>query len=392
VPTLTARIDESAVAHLQLTAAANERHRSRAAVHHRIRNLISAILVAPFYRAFTPHASNPRRDFRVQRNGAGERQPAAELPMTDHHARVIWPLIAVMALLTAASFALAGLRLDFASNPYVFVAVALLFAISWFYSSLRPNARLKILTASAGQMLLILLFGILLTYAAVTAKFPYVDANLYAIDNALGFDRHAYLSFFGHRPWLEQTLGLAYFSMLPQFAALPLIMFVADDLERLQRMIVAVAVALVITAFVSVFTPSLTAFVFVDLPHLAHVPADLYTPAPTMEALRAGTFHAVRLDNLEGLVSFPSFHTTAALIFIWTLRRVPYLMWPALALNLALIAATPIDGAHYFIDVAGGAVVAAIAVGATYWLCRRRPHQLAALTGAPLANNALAPR
>jgi len=304
--------------------------------------------------------------------------------MAHNHARVIWPLIAVMAMLTAASFALAGLRLDFASNPYVFVAIALLFAISWFYSAVRPHARLKTITASAGQILLILLFGILLTYAAVAAKFPYVDAELYAIDNALGFDRHAYLSFFGHRPWLEQTVSAAYFCMLPQFAAVPVIMFVADDLERLQRMIVAIAVALVLTAFISVFTPSLTAFVFVDLPRMAHVPAGLYTPEPTMEALRAGTLHAVRLDDLEGLVSFPSFHTTAALLFIWTVRRVPYLLWPALALNSMLIAATPLDGAHYAIDVAGGVAVAALALAATQWLCRRRPQ------GAPQADAAAA--
>ncbi len=313
--------------------------------------------------------------------------------MRHSHTPVIWALIAGMALLTAVSFALGGLRLDFASNPYVFAAIAALFAISWFYSSLRPNARLKILTASAGQILLILLFGILLTYAAVTAKFPYVDAELYAIDNTLGFHRQAYLAFFDHRPWLAQVLQVAYFSMLPQFAAVPVIMFVADDLERLQRMIVAIAVALVLTALVSVFTPSLTAFVFVDLPRLAHIPAGLYTPEPTLDALRAGTLHAVRLDNLEGLVSFPSFHTTAALIFIWTLRTVPRLQWPALGLNMALIAATPLDGAHYAIDVAGGAVVAAVAVGAACWLCRHKPRPAAeAQAAAALPDRALASR
>jgi membrane-associated phospholipid phosphatase len=297
--------------------------------------------------------------------------------MPHSHSRVIWPLIAAMGMLTAASFMLSGLRLDFASNPYVFAAIAALFAISWFYASVRPNTRLHILTASAGQILLILLFGILLTYAAVTAKFPYVDADLYAIDNAVGFHRRAYLAFFQHRPWLDQLLTVAYFSMLPQFAVVPVIMFVTDDLERLQRMIVAIAVALVITALISVFTPSLTAFVYVDLPRMAHVPPHLYTPQATMDALRAGTFHAVRLDSLEGLVSFPSFHTTAALIFIWTLRKQRYLAWPALMLNGALIVATPIDGAHYAIDVAGGAVVAALALGATAWLCRHKPRPAA---------------
>ena len=101
------------------------------------------------------------------------------------------------------------------------------------------------------------------------------------------------------------------------------------------------------------------------------MPADIYTPVPTIEALRSGTIHAVRLDHLEGLVSFPSFHTTAAMIFAWTLWTVRYVSFAALVLNLTLIAATPIIGAHYFIDLVGGAVVALAAMSLSQWLCHR---------------------
>jgi membrane-associated phospholipid phosphatase len=160
-------------------------------------------------------------------------------------------------------------------------------------------------------------------------------------------------------------------------------------------MIVAIAISLLLTAFVSVLTPSLTAFVHVDLPQIASVPADIYTPAPTMEALRAGTMHAVRLDHLEGLVSFPSFHTTAAIIFAWTLRTVRYLGFAGLVLNLTLIAATPVIGAHYVIDLVGGAVVAVVAMALSHWLCRRaKTDELSAISardaGSDLARSAQA--
>ena len=48
-------------------------------------------------------------------------------------------------------------------------------------------------------------------------------------------------------------------------------------------------------------------------------------------------------------------------------------MWagPASPLNLALIVATPTVGAHYFIDVVGGIVVAFAAIAASHLLCRR---------------------
>ena len=90
---------------------------------------------------------------------------------------------------------------------------------------------------------------------------------------------------------------------------------------------------------------------------------------PTLEGLRAGTFRSIPLDNLEGLITFPSFHTAGALMFIWALRTVPYVRWPSITLNVALIVATPVDGAHYFIDLVGGAAVAFAAIAASYWLC-----------------------
>ena len=60
--------------------------------------------------------------------------------------------------------------------------------------------------------------------------------------------------------------------------------------------------------------------------------------------ITTGTFRSIPLDNLEGLITFPSFHTAGAIMFIWALRKVPYVRWPAIALNAALIASTPIDG------------------------------------------------
>ncbi|HKS86216.1 MAG TPA: phosphatase PAP2 family protein [Pseudolabrys sp.] len=286
----------------------------------------------------------------------------AAVSTSQRHARLIWWLIASMAAATTVSFLFAGLSVDLKSNLALLVVFLIIFAVNWLYRTVRPDPHLAALTEISGQILLILLFGILLSYAAVTVNLPYVDAVLYSIDNSLGFDRHKYLDFFAHRPWLAYAIHAAYHCMLPQFALVPVVMFFAMPIERLQTMMIAIVIALLMTTAVSVFTPSLTAFVHVDLPQMSHVPPGLYTPEATMEGLRAGTFRVIRLDNLEGLISFPSFHTTAALIFIWTVCTVPYVRWASVIVNLALISATPIDGAHYFVDVIGGFAVAGIAI------------------------------
>jgi len=310
--------------------------------------------------------------------------------MAYTRATLIWFLIGVMAVLTVASFVLTGLTVNLASNPWVGLSVGGILATSFFYRYWRLNPHLSALTEAAAQLLLILLFGILLTYAAVAVKFPYVDAELYAIDNAIGFDRHTYLKFFADRPWLSKTVEVAYFCMLPQFALVPAVMFFAKKFERVQRMIVAIALSLVVTALISIVTPSLTAFVHVDLAHVTAVPADVYTPAPTMEALRSGTMRAIPLNHLEGLVSFPSFHTTAALIFAWTLLTVRYIGLVGILINFALIAATPVIGAHYFVDLVGGFAVAFAAMVASQWLCRRAKADALPATGTDTARSDLA--
>jgi membrane-associated phospholipid phosphatase len=298
---------------------------------------------------------------------------SAELHLRSALTNLVWRLIAFMTVATLVSFLFAGITVDPSSNLPLLLGIALLFLLAWFYRTVRPSPELSDVCNAGGQLLLILLFGILLTYAASAAAFPYRDAELYAIDQALGLDRQKYLAFFHAQPAVEKALEIAYLSFLPQFALMPLVLFVANQMARLRQLMLASGIALLLTSAIFVFTPAVDAFVYVDitLPVFANAAGKIYTHVPTMEALRVGTLHAIRLDNLEALVTFPSFHTTAALMFAWALWTVPYCRWPAVMLNACLIAATPLVGAHYFIDLAGGTIVAAIAIYASDHLCRR---------------------
>jgi hypothetical protein len=262
------------------------------------------------------------------------------MSMIHTRATLVWCLVGAMAVMTVASFALTGLTVDLRSNPWLPLAITGLLAASFFYRYRRPNLHLAAVTEAAAQMLLILLFGILLTYAAMTANFPYRDAELYAIDQALGLDRRTYLDFVNSRPLLAELAGYSYLSLLPQFALVPMVLMIVNQLPHLRRWMLAFGLALIATAAISVFTPAVAAFVYLDLtPQVyANIASTVYTHVPTLEALRAGTLHSIHLDNLEGLITFPSFHTAGALMFIWALRTVPFVRWPAIALNGALIA------------------------------------------------------
>ena len=96
-----------------------------------------------------------------------------------------------------------------------------------------------------------------------------------------------------------------------------------------------------------------------------------WSAIPIIEGLRNGTITRVDWGNLEGLVSFPSFHAAAALIlgrFYWSYR---VLRWPMASLNVLMAVAAVPCGGHYFVDVFGGIVTAAAALVITSSFAQR---------------------
>jgi membrane-associated phospholipid phosphatase len=71
---------------------------------------------------------------------------------------------------------------------------------------------------------------------------------------------------------------------------------------------------------------------------------------------------------VSSLISFPSFHTAAALAVTWALRRQSRWIWIPIALvNVGLVSATILLGLHYVTDLIGTAVL----LGASLVIYRR---------------------
>jgi membrane-associated phospholipid phosphatase len=69
----------------------------------------------------------------------------------------------------------------------------------------------------------------------------------------------------------------------------------------------------------------------------------------------------IRPDNIKGLIGFPSYHAVLALLVMYYAWGASWLRWPAIILNLLVIAATPIQVGHHAVDVLGGAIVSVFA-------------------------------
>jgi len=130
------------------------------------------------------------------------------------------------------------------------------------------------------------------------------------------------------------------------------------------RFLTANALCLAMTAVIFPLFPAEGTYVHFGITPAA-LPGSTGTEAPwhfahALRLLKSGYRH---IDDqvLSGLVSFPSYHTMAAVLFTWAVWKTP-VRWPLAALNCAMVMATPVIGAHYFIDLIGGVGVAVVAI------------------------------
>jgi len=287
--------------------------------------------------------------------------------------RITWGVIAAMLLALGIVYPAAGLTLEIGDGWGLLLAAPACLLVSLYYRYRRIDRYISTGAETGAQLVLILLLGVLLSYAAATANFAYRDAELHAADRWFGFDWRAYLDYFNTHFYLGYAAHIIYLSINLQPILVIFALTAAGQFLRLQQFVLATGLALCATITIFIFTPAVNNFAFHNLQQsdFANLsPTFSFDIAHHLEALRHATTYVVRLDGLDGLITFPSFHAVSALLFVWAAWPIRQLRWGICLLNLVMVAAIPVDGGHYLIDIVAGGVVAAIAVLATIRLQR----------------------
>jgi membrane-associated phospholipid phosphatase len=81
-----------------------------------------------------------------------------------------------------------------------------------------------------------------------------------------------------------------------------------------------------------------------------------------LQTLRNEPVPVLSLMNVQGLVTFPSFHTCLAIITAYAVRGIRFVALPVAILNGLVIVSTLPEGGHYLIDVIAGAIISIIAI------------------------------
>ena len=277
-----------------------------------------------------------------------------------------------------AALALCLIFTDFSLEP---LGAATSFGLVMLYAALayrnpkttRRDTQVAFVLGSTAQIVLVTMLMTPLTYVAAAANFPMRDADLYAIDRALGLDWRTYLDLVDAHPGLAAALRSGYVMIRWPIFAIPIALAAVERFDRLQEFTFAFGLALIATTIASAFVPAIGVF-----HHLGLDPADFrhLNPLGYLDELRAlppvrdGSQRLLDLFGLTGLVTFPSFHAASALLYTWALWPARWMRPAAILANGLMLASTPIDGGHYFVDVFAGIAVALAAIAAAHAVSR----------------------
>ena len=290
----------------------------------------------------------------------------------EPRSKLIYQLLAVELLATAILFPATGFSISIraaAAFPLwaFFLCFAALLLRRYGHSRTSDAMEATGLVYGQGFLLLFLLFPL----TAMSA--PFADDALAGIDRFLGFDWPSFASLFVGRRFAQWALVVVYHSFIWQPLVIVLSLFASGRDDRAWQFVTAGTLAALITGLLFPFAPALGAFVHYGVEPGAFPKLQSgWQFAPVLHAIKDEGVRLITPQMFSGVVSFPSYHAAAALIFAWA-------MWPFRArwlfvvLNIGVCASALIVGAHYFIDILAGLAVGGAAI---FVSCPRSDQQL----------------
>jgi membrane-associated phospholipid phosphatase len=239
------------------------------------------------------------------------------------------PAILLHAIPTMALFLVAG---------YCARRIGIVQMAGWFESSA--------LTAAFG------IFSTLLFCPLLGMSLPFADTLLAKADALLGFHWPDAARWVSERPSFTLFLAFFYKSLMWQPAGVLALLFITNRHDRGWQLVTAGMIVALMCGLGLFLLPAAGPVIHFGITPTGLFEHSQWQAGPTIIRIKEG-YRVIDDAVAGGLVSVPSFHTAAALMFIWatwpTKFRLPFLL-----LNVGQIVSTVVIGAHYLIDVLAG--------------------------------------
>jgi hypothetical protein len=280
---------------------------------------------------------------------------------------VNWIGIGAVGAVLACSLLLSDFSIELAGLAIAICYVGLYagFAHANARSPRRRDPQVMFVLGGTAQIVLLTAVMTPLTYVAASAALPMQDASLLAIDRALGLDWAAYVGFVDARPGLAALMNCGYAMIRWPIFAIPVVLAALGRYRRIEEFTFAFGLALFVTTLISGLVPAIGVYqqIGLDPATLKHIDPGAYLDQlRDLPPTRAGILRHLELLNLGGIVTFPSFHAASAVLYTWALWPLRWARPLVLLVNGVMLAATPLNGGHYFVDVIAGVAIAVSAI------------------------------
>jgi hypothetical protein len=269
-------------------------------------------------------------------------------------------VLACSLLLTDFSIELAGLAIAIG-----YVGLYAGFAHANARSPSRRDPQVMFVLGGTAQIVLLTAVMTPLTYVAASMDFPMQDASLLAADRALGLDWAGYVGYVDAHPALAALMNTGYAMIRWPIFAIPVVLAAMGRYRRIEEFTFAFGLALFVTTLISGLVPAIGVYqqIGLDPATLKHIDPGAYLDqVRDLPPTRAGVLRHLELLNLGGIVTFPSFHAASAVLYTWALWPLRWSRPFVVLVNGVMLAATPLNGGHYFVDVFAGIAIAVSAI------------------------------
>ena len=293
-----------------------------------------------------------------------------EAPNMSRDSALKWVFIASMLLF--ATFLVMRFGLIFPVADFVRPAsVAVLLGAFGLYYHKNGTTNFVICLHGLTHVVLYTAIYTVVMYSLATNNAPLVDAKLMAADATIGIHVPDIVTWTRSHSTLHDWLFTAYNSLSIQTAFVICLLGFTGDRINLEDYVLQFMFSTAIAVGIFAVAPAMGPCVEYNYEGTAAQMGYVHH----LNELRSGERTVVTWRNAEGLITFPSFHTTWAILLAWACRRRRYLNVALWILNGIVVLSTVALGWHYGVDVPGGIILAVVAISASSLLRRFRYDQ-----------------
>jgi len=265
----------------------------------------------------------------------------------------MWLLLA--SCLTAAGLAiLFRVRVDPAGSSIVVWAIAAMLLASRIWWDRAGQHALADAAGTIGVVSLAAMSGGAIAMLELRFGFPKADAMLYQVDHLLGMDGIKIATVVaGQRDLLLPVLAPIYnFTVELCFASLVVLALMNDRVEAWRGAFIFTGTLMTVCA-AAVFIPATGLINWAPPSVLTYLPSGFMKH---FEEFYYGADPVLRLQVIDGVITFPSFHAVVGFL-VFSLWRKRLATRIAAAVWLAVELLSTVTAGHYVIDLIGGLVV-----------------------------------